>query len=67
MLQVRPVRVSDLPALECFAEQSGVRMTSLPSDFGSGCSARIRRSMASFASDAGRQGDEIYVFMLEDE
>ncbi|MCG9025132.1 arginine N-succinyltransferase [Laribacter hongkongensis] len=66
MLQVRPVRVSDLPALECFAEQSGVGMTSLPSDrerlFG-----RIRRSMASFASDAGRQGDEIYVFMLEDE
>ena len=54
MLQVRAVRVSDLPALECFAEQSGVGMTSLPSDrerlFG-----RIRRSMASFASDAGRQ------------
>ena len=64
MLLVRPIRVSDLPALEHFAEASGVGVTSLPNDR-ERLYERIQRSNSSFASDIASQGEEIYVFVLE--
>lgn len=62
---IRPVAITDLPALQQIAVESGPGFTSLVDD----CdflTQKIHRSMASFARTVKSPGDESYLFVLED-
>ena len=63
---IRPVRVSDLPAIERMAHDSGVGVTNLP-DQRETLFERIRLSVRSFETDVATYGTEFYQFVLEDE
>ncbi len=64
MLIIRPITMSDLPALLGLAGRTGVGMTTLPSSE-EPLRKRIEASLASFAGSAER-ADEIYMFVLDD-
>lgn len=64
MLIVRPITLSDLPALVALAGRTGAGMTTLPSSEES-LKKRVEASLASFAGQAER-ADEIYMFVLDD-
>ncbi len=66
MMLVRPARMADLPALERFALESGVGVTSLPNDR-ERLFDRIRRSIESFAAEVDHHGEEVYLFILEED
>ena len=64
MFFVRPIARDDLPAVFTLSERSGAGLTTLPANR-ERLSARIDRSLASFAGSADR-GDACYVFALVD-
>jgi arginine N-succinyltransferase len=64
MFVVRPVAREDLPAVLALTERTGHGLTTLPANR-ERLSARIERSLASFAGRAAR-GDECYMFVLEE-
>jgi len=64
MFLVRPIARADLPAVLALSERTGTGLTTLPADRDR-LSARIERSLASFAGGASR-ADECYVFVLVD-
>ena len=64
MFLVRPIARADLPAVLALSERTGAGLTTLPADRDR-LSARIERSLASFAGGASR-ADECYVFVLVD-
>ncbi len=64
MLIVRPIAMSDLPALLALAGRTGVGMTTLPSSE-EPLRKRVEASLASFAGTAAK-ADEIYMFVLDD-
>src|SRR5438105_7075308 len=64
MFFVRPIARDDLPAVFSLSERSGAGLTTLPANR-ERLSARIDRSLASFAGTADR-GDVCYVFALVD-
>ncbi|WP_434629118.1 arginine/ornithine succinyltransferase subunit alpha [Chromobacterium sp. CV08] len=65
MFTVRPVRTSDLPAIERLARASGIGVTSLPSNREK-LFERIRQSVDAFEHEAtGDAGSEYYMFVLE--
>src|SRR5438132_10326993 len=64
MFFVRPIARDDLPAVFTLSERSGAGLTTLPADR-ERLSARIDRSLASFAGAADR-GDACYMFALVD-
>ncbi|WP_052165350.1 arginine N-succinyltransferase [Aquaspirillum serpens] len=61
---IRPVRVSDLPAIERMAHDSGVGVTNLP-DQRDTLFERICLSVRSFETDVATYGTEFYQFVLE--
>lgn len=62
---IRPVAMTDLPALQQIALESGPGFTSLVND-ADFLAGRIHRSMASFGRAVNSPGDEGYLFVLED-
>jgi len=64
MFFVRPIARDDLPAVFTLSERSGAGLTTLPANR-ERLSARIDRSLASFAGTADR-GDACYMFALID-
>src|SRR5437660_4864807 len=64
MFFVRPIARDDLPAVFTLSERSGAGLTTLPANR-ERLSARIDRSLASFAGTADR-GDACYMFALVD-
>ena len=64
MFIVRPIARDDLPAVFTLSERSGAGLTTLPANR-ERLSARIDRSLASFAGTADR-GDACYMFALVD-
>jgi arginine N-succinyltransferase len=64
MFFVRPIARDDLPAVFTLSERSGAGLTTLPANR-ERLSARIDRSLASFAGSADR-GDACYMFALVD-
>ncbi|EEG08277.1 arginine/ornithine succinyltransferase subunit alpha [Pseudogulbenkiania ferrooxidans] len=66
MLVVRPVRTSDLPAIERMAVASGIGVTSLPNDRDK-LFERIQQSASAFEHEAVPDtGREFYMFVLEE-
>ncbi len=63
---LRPAEPRDLPALERMARASAIGISSLPPDRAQ-LQARIERSLRSFASEDEPSGDELYLFVLEDQ
>lgn len=61
---LRPAQMSDVTALERFAEASGHGLTTLPHDRNR-LIRRVENSLASFATD-DPSGEETYLFVLED-
>lgn len=67
MLIVRPVRISDLPVIETMAVDSGIGVTSLPSNREK-LYEKIQTSLAAFEHEAvAGTGREYYMFVLEDD
>ncbi|CUA82251.1 arginine succinyltransferase [Gulbenkiania indica] len=65
MMIVRPVRTSDLPAIERMAVASGIGVTSLPNNRDK-LYERIRQSVTAFEHEATAEtGTEYYMFVLE--
>ncbi|GGY18919.1 arginine/ornithine succinyltransferase subunit alpha [Paludibacterium paludis] len=65
MLKVRPVRTSDLPAIERMAIASGIGVTSLPSNRDK-LFERIQMSRTAFGHEAiGEASNDFYMFVLE--
>jgi arginine N-succinyltransferase len=64
MFFVRPIARDDLPAVFTLSERSGAGLTTLPANR-ERLSARIDRSLASFAGTADR-GDACYMFAIVD-
>jgi len=64
-LLLRPVAMSDLPALERIAAASEHGISSLPHDRDK-LAERIARSLQAFASRDAASGEETYLFVLED-
>jgi len=62
---IRPVAMHDLSALRDIAVESGPGFTSLIDDH-EFLVRKIERSLASFASNVRRPGDQSYLFVLED-
>lgn len=62
---IRPVALSDLPALQAIAVESGPGFMSLVDDQDF-LTRKIERSIASFASDVRQPGDQSYLFVLVD-
>lgn len=62
---IRPVAMTDLPALQQIAVESGPGFTSLVDDQDF-LARKIRRSMESFACAVNSPGDQGYLFVLED-
>ena len=65
MFCVRPIARADLPAVLALSEHTGTGLTTLPADR-ERLSARIERSLASFAGTAER-ADACYMFVLVDD
>lgn len=65
MMLVRPVAMSDHAEILALAHDAGIGMTSLPEDAGV-LEAKIRKAVASFAGDQSADGDEHFLFVLED-
>lgn len=65
MLVVRPVRLTDLPALERLAGSAAPRLTNLPAHRDR-LEERITRSLRAFGAEVDMPGDEHYTFVLED-
>lgn len=65
MLVLRPANLPDLPALEAIAGASAIGITSLAKDRDK-LHEKIRASLHSFASDVDVNGEEQYLFVLED-
>ncbi|MCP9758393.1 arginine/ornithine succinyltransferase subunit alpha [Aquitalea sp. S1-19] len=69
MLIVRPVRISDLPAIERLALASGVGVTSLPANREK-LFEKLQRSISSFESEAIADidaGNDYYMLVLEED
>ncbi|MBM2883270.1 arginine/ornithine succinyltransferase subunit alpha [Chromobacterium phragmitis] len=65
MFTVRPVRTSDLPAIERLARASGIGVTSLPSNREK-LFERIQQSVSAFEHEAtGEASRDYYMFVLE--
>lgn len=62
---IRPVAMTDLPALQQIAVESGPGFTSLVDDLDF-LTRKVRHSMASFGRTVHSPGDEGYLFVLED-
>ena len=63
---LRPARADDVEALYAMAKSTGGGFTNLPPDRPS-LSAKLTRAAASFARVEDVLGDDLFVFMLEDE
>ena len=63
---LRPAELRDLPALELLAHASAIGISSLPADSAL-LEERIERSQRSLASEDEPSGDELYLFVLEDQ
>jgi len=63
---IRPIREDDFEALQNIAVESGVGFTSLP-DNAELLKGKIERSVASFNAQATSPGQELYLFVMEDE
>lgn len=63
---IRPIRENDFKALHNIAVESGVGFTSLP-DNDELLQAKIARSVKSFETEANSPGQELYLFVMEDE
>jgi arginine N-succinyltransferase len=66
MRKVRAVAEGDFEALVALAESIDGNMTTMPRDR-AGTSARLQRALASFEPDRELRGDELYMFVLEDD
>ncbi len=62
---LRPARLDDHAAILELAKQAGFGMTSLPPDVGV-LKAKIEASVASFAGNYPKKGQESFLFVLED-
>ncbi|SHM07584.1 arginine N-succinyltransferase [Vreelandella subglaciescola] len=65
MLIIRPVELTDLPALEALASHATPQLTNLPAHR-ERLEERIARSQASFSDKVDYPGDEHYTFVLVD-
>lgn len=65
MLIVRPATMSDHAEVLSLAHEAGIGMTSLPED-ASVLEEKIRRAVSSFAGKDETNGDEKFLFVLED-
>ncbi|NRA83258.1 MAG: arginine N-succinyltransferase [Gammaproteobacteria bacterium] len=65
MLVIRPISEADYPALMQIAHDSGVGFTSLPTNENL-LRSRIAHSVASFATDTDKPGNEGYLLVMED-
>lgn len=63
---IRPIREDDFDALHNIAVESGVGFTSLPNNIEL-LRGKIERSVASFKTHATSPGEELYLFVMEDE
>jgi len=63
---IRPIREDDFDALHNIAVESGVGFTSLPNNIEL-LRGKIERSVASFKTHATAPGEELYLFVMEDE
>ncbi len=63
MRYIRPIEDNDLDALLAMARTAGAGFTSLPPDRAT-LSAKIERSLASFAEDVQQPGHQRYMFVL---
>lgn len=65
MLYIRPIRENDLDQLEELAQEAGIGLTTLPKERAL-LEKKITQSSQSFSPDIHSQGNQSYLFVLED-